>query len=179
MISRSLKWAWCVTVLLFIIIFAPVSHAETINLTQEKVVYNLPYPGITPDNPLYIFKNIRDRLVILLTRDDLKKAQSYLLLSDKRMAMAIVLSKKGKDALAVSTLSKGEKYFIRIPPLLASAKKQGGSATADFVNKLKVSNAKHSEVIESLLKALPQGETATMNDILKLNHEIRRALEKL
>ena len=179
MLRRSLITLIVFFGLIFSLVFTSSLFAQTINLTQEKVVYDLPYPGMTPDSPLYIFKNIRDRVTILLTRDDVKKAHLYLLLSDKRMAMALLLSKTGKNTLTVSTLSKGEKYFVQIPPLLAAAKKQGNSATPEFINKLKVSNAKHREVIESLLQELPQGETAIMNDILKLNQEIRLQLERL
>lgn len=147
--------------------------------TQEKVIYDLPYPGILPDHPLYFLKAIRDRLIDWGTRDHLKKAQLYLLYSDKRVAMAQSLVKKGKNALAFSTFSKGEKYFLKIPQLLLLAKKQGISPPPGFVEKLKLANSKHKEIAESFLKELPQGSTDLVISIIKQNEEIKYQLEKL
>lgn len=148
-------------------------------LSSERVVYNLPYPGVLPDHPLYPVKAIRDKALDVFTREKIKKAELYLLLSDKRVAMVIVLAKKGKGALAVSTLSKAEKYFLKIPELLIQSKKEGVGASSEFVQHLKLSNTKHAEVAEDLLKDLPQGETESINQIILLNQEINQKLTKL
>lgn len=172
--------------LLFILIFLVVppaiyllDYSQTITMQQEKVPYNLPYPGILPDHPLYFIKAIRDRFLYLRTRDNLKKAEVYLLLSDKRVAMAIALAKKGKDKLAITTFSKGEKYFSYIPKLVSDSKEQGVSPQSDFLNNLKLSNTKHREVAETLLKELPQGQNYAISLILKMNADIKAQLEKL
>ncbi len=155
-------------------------HAQTITaFPQDKVVYNLPYPGILPDNPLYIVKIIRDRIWEFVTRDNLKKAELFLLFSDKRVAMAESLADKGKEMLAVSTLSKAEKYFQQIPDLMKNSKKQGVAASADFVNKVKASNIKHQEVIATFLKELPQGQADALNVILNLNLKTKKDLQSL
>ncbi len=148
-------------------------------VAQEKVLYNLPYPGILPDHPLYIVKIIRDRLLEFGTRDNLKKAELYLLNSDKRFAMAIALSKKGKEKQAIEVASKGEKYFLKIPQLLIDAKKQGSGSSSEFVDTLKLSNAKHKEVLETFLKELPQGLTESIGIILRLNTEAKKIIEAL
>lgn len=152
------------------------SYSQSITLSQSKVIYDLPYPGILPDHPLYYFKILRDRILEFATRDYLKKADLYLLYSDKRVAMSLALAKKGKDKQALVTLSKAEKYFLKTPPLLKTSKKQGVNPTADLVNRLKLSNAKHKEIIENFLKELPQGQTEFINQILKLNEEVRKEL---
>lgn len=152
-------------------------RATTIN--QEKVAYNLPYPGILPDHPLYFIKLVRDKIIEFTTRDNLKKARLYLLASDKRAAMTMPLVKKGKGKLAITTISKGEKYFLQIPLLIETAKKQGDSPDPGLMNDLKVSNAKHQEIIESLLKELPQGQIDAVNEVLKINQEIKKELEKM
>ena len=154
-------------------------YSQTFTMQQEKISYTLPYPGILPDHPLYFIKAIRDQLLQMRTRDNIKKAEVYLLLSDKRVAMTLSLAKKGKDKLAITTFSKGEKYFSYIPKLLSDSKKQGVSAQSDFVNTLKLSNSKHREVAETLLKELPQGQNEAIGQILKMNAEIKTELEKL
>jgi len=155
------------------------TNVPTAQANQEKIIYNLPYPGLLPDHPLYIFKAMRDNIIEKLTRDNIKKAEYCLLISDKRAAMAIQLAKAGKGKLAVETFLKGEKHFFKIPVALKIAKKQGTSPTSEFVTHLKVSNAKHRELLESILKELPQGNTATIMQVLSVNNEIKKQLDTL
>lgn len=159
-------------------IFQPVV-AQTVKLGQEKVVYNLPYPGILPDNPLYFIKASRDKIVDVGTRDHIKKAELYLLYADKRAAMALSLTNKGKDKLAIATLSKGEKYFLKIPQILITSKKQGVGYSQDLLSKLKLSNTKHKEVAQEILKKIPQGQAVAINEIIKLNELIKSRLNSL
>lgn len=152
--------------------------SQSISLSQGKVVYDLPYPGILPDNPLYFIKMVRDRLVDVATRDNTKKAELYLLYSDKRFASAINLIAKGKSSLAISSLSKGEKYFSKIPALLTQAKKQGVSPNQNLLYRLKLSNDKHKEIIEDTTKQAPQGAEDQFRTILEMNKKIKEELNK-
>lgn len=159
--------------------FVMESSGVSINAPQKKVVYDLPYPGILPDHPLYFLKIIRDRINEFLTRDSLKKAQLYLNYSDKRVAMALALSAKGKHQAALTSFSKGEKYFEKIIYLLKEAKKQGNQAPSSFVEIIKLSNAKHNELIGEIMKAAPQGLQDDINQLLDLNLKIKKELEML
>lgn len=152
---------------------------KTIVYGQEKVFYNLPYPGILPDHPLYTIKAIRDKLMDILTRDYIKKANLYLLFSDKRINMAIMLSKKGKNKLAVTTFAKGEKYFLKIPDLLLTSKKQGVGPSSELIETVKISNAKHREIANELLKIAPANQIKTMEEVIKINQEVKDKLKKL
>jgi hypothetical protein len=171
-------------IFIFVLLFIPptiyfLDYSQTIDQSREKVPYNLPYPGILPDHPLYFIKVIRDQVLQFKTRENINKAELYLLLSDKRVSMAIALAKKGKDQLAITTFSKAEKYFSYIPELVDTSKKQGVGPQSDFLNTLKLSSDKHREVTEMLMKELPQGSSESMNQILKLNSDTRKKLEKL
>lgn len=73
--------------------------------------YNLPYPGILPDHPLYKLKVLRDKVTTFLIRDPIKKAEYHLLLADKRIYMSRLLVDKGKIALAKETALKGENEY--------------------------------------------------------------------
>ncbi len=174
------------TILIFIFIIGVFTSFYLLNLTQqgivysqEKVVYTLPYPGILPDHPLYFLKIIRDKALDFVTRDKIKKANLYLLFSDKRVNMAIFLSKKGKNKLAVTTFSKGEKYFLKIPDLLTASKEQGVGPSPELVETLRVSNAKHRELANELLRVAPTEEIRTVEEILKINQQIKNKLKKL
>lgn len=168
-----------VTLLVFYLFsYSPTTYSQNITLSDKKVVYELPYPGILPDHPLYPLKIVRDRILEFVNRDNLKKAQLYLLFSDKRVGMAQSLAKEGKDSLAITTLSKAEKYFEKIPPLLRVAKSQGAPALPEFVARVKLSNDKHREIIEDLYKSFPSGEQFQFAEILKLNTKIAQELKK-
>ncbi|MCS6956509.1 MAG: DUF5667 domain-containing protein [Patescibacteria group bacterium] len=155
------------------------SSGVSINTPQKKVVYELPYPGILPDHPLYFLKIIRDRINEFLVRDYLKKAQLYLNYSDKRVAMALALAKKGKHQASISAFSKAEKYFEKIIFLLKEAKKQGNQAPSSFLELVKLSNAKHNELIGEIMKLSPQGLQEDINQLFDLNLKIKKELETI
>jgi len=149
-------------------------------LSTGSVIYELPYPGTTPESPLYIFKQIRDQFIEFFTRDNIKKAEYLLLASDKRAHMALILARKGKTRTAVETLADAEERSLRIPAILLKSQEQGVEASEDFIYRLKLSNAKHKEVIQELAKLLPQGqEEQVLNAILDLNQRVTKELDQL
>ena len=97
--------------------------------------------------------------------------------SDKRAQMAILLAKKGKEKLAISTLSKGEKYAAQIPGLLKSSKAQGVNPPDDLVFRSKLSTTKHREIIDTFVKDFPQGEIQSLQGIMEMNDKTRKELE--
>lgn len=166
---------------IFSLIFFPPFYnlnSQTMKLSKEKVSYNLPYPGLLPDHPLYFLKTIRDRIWEFTTRDSIKKAELYLLFSDKHAAASLSLAQKGKDKQAVETVSKAETYPLKSILLIITAKKQGSSPTEEFIQKLRLSNQKHREIIKTLLKELPQGQNQQINEVLNANQTIKKRLEK-
>ncbi len=154
-------------------------YSQQFTLNQDKVEYNLPYPGILPDHPLFFLKKLRDKILEITTRDMMKKAELYFLLSDKRVAMAQALSNAGKEKQAIDSLLQAEEYFAKIHSLIEISKKQGVSASSDFTQRIKLSNEKHREVIEEFLKGLVQGQEETINTILKKNLEIKKKIQYL
>lgn len=119
---------------------------------KPAIGYELAYPGLLPDSPLYFLKVARDRIASLLTSDPLKKAELDLLTSDKRLNSAVYLFKKGasKYALAEQTISKGENYFEDAIKQVELAKIQGLSVSNILPN-LFLASQKHEEVIQSLI----------------------------
>ncbi len=114
--------------------------------------YTLPYPGLLPDNPLYILKALRDRIVEILISDPVKKANFELLQSDKRSNEGFFLFKKGesKYALGESTISKGENYFEKGIAEIEKAKKQGMDLS-DTPKRFYLSSLKQREIIKGLI----------------------------
>jgi hypothetical protein len=85
----------------------------------------------------------------------LKKAELALLFSDKRLVSAQILFENKKPNIAISTLTKGEKYLAVAAAEEVLARSEGYDTSA-FLNKLALASLKHREVIESLMPLVPE-----------------------
>ena len=119
--------------------------------------YQLPYPGLLPDNFLYKLKTLRDKLVEFLISDPLKKAEFDILQGDKRYNAGLYLYRADpkKEDMIVSTLSKADNYMSEAIASLSQAKKQG-EGIEEMANKFLLSNEKHLEVLKNLEKSSSQ-----------------------
>lgn len=139
--------------------------------------YQLPYPGLLPDNPLYFFKTFRDRIVDILISDPLKKAEFNLLQADKRLSAGQYLFNNGKEELAESTISKGENYFADAIEKTKMAKKQGMD-TNYISERLALSAKKHidilSQIEEKTAGKLKNKIQVNKNRVLEFQKEIEK-----
>lgn len=116
---------------------------------KKQLEYQLAYPGLLPDSPLYFLKTIRDRVVNFLITDPLKRIEFRLLQADKRLSAGRTIFRNGKGQLAESTLAKGENYFEEAIREVKAAKNQGLD-TKYMVEKMIASAKKHEEIISDL-----------------------------
>lgn len=144
------------TLLLFLLLslFFSLAALKTFAQTASSsapmhVEYDLPYPGLLPDNPLYYLKAIRDNILKFIISDPLKKSEFDLLQADKRLVSAQALFSKGKKELSITTLSKSGNYFDDAISNVQKAKKQG-EEVRQLINKLLISSQKHQEVIAQM-----------------------------
>lgn len=144
---------------------------------DDRIHYELPYPGILPGNPLYSVKSVRDFMMQWMMRDNIKKAQLRLQISDKNARGAQMLSKDKDYDHAEQMLMDGEQMFDRAIEDTLNAKEQGASPTSEFKNKLKISNLKHKEVIGDIIKSIPQNERAGFKKSLEQNRENAEKLQ--
>lgn len=139
----------------FIVPRASAKDASDSSVIATPVDYVLPYPGILADNPLYIVKNFRDKIMEFLIADPVKKVQFYILQSDKDVNASIFLAAKGKGALALDSLTWANKTTGKAIPLAESLKTQGRDLPAYVVEQLQTSLAKHEEVVRDLVGGVP------------------------
>lgn len=114
--------------------------------TEEKVEYYLPYPGVLPDHFLYPIKMIRDRILLFLTTEPLKRAERLLHYADKRIEAARILVEGGKQELGVTTAGKAEKYLEQAITQERQAREKGKETRA-FLEKLSKAIRKHEEIL--------------------------------
>jgi hypothetical protein len=149
-------------------------------IKDGTVIYELPYAGITPENPLYFIKQLRDQIKEFLTRDYIQKAEFLLLSSDKRAHIALILAQKGKTRQSVEVLADAEEKAMKIHGILKESEKQGTAPSERFIFTLKLSNSKHKEIIQELAKMLPQGQDEqVLSALIDINQRIAIELEQL
>lgn len=136
--------------------------------SRIEIDYTMPYSGrITPDNPLWPIKALRDRVLLLFAFSSDKKAETLLLFANKRIQMAQVLFEENKPDLAVSVITKAEKYLEEAVAEEKKARSEGID-NPEFMQSLALSTLKHREILESVLAIAP--EDAKSSIVSALNY---------
>lgn len=176
------------TLIVFLSLFlfftvSPIAFAKDVIETPsgfqiEKVQYDLPYPGILPDNPLYFLKAIRDNVFGFFISDPLKIADFDLLQADKRLGSAKALFDKGNIPLSITTLSKSGNYFEKAIAFSEKAKTQGRDANP-IIDRLLVSSKKHEQIIYDMQKSSKGDNANTYSYYLERTIDFQKRLEEL
>ena len=146
---------------------------ESTKSASAQIIYELPYPGLLSDSPIYFIKVLRDKVVLFLTRDPIKKAEYHLLLADKRIHMAAILVDKGKVELAKETALKGENEYTLLVFLFKDIVKKPNK---DLFERLEKSALKHQEVLRSIINKVDKKDEKTFVTVLEFSE---RNLEEL
>lgn len=142
--------------------------------------YDLPYPGMLPNNPLYVLKQVRDWILDKLIIDPVKKTEFYILQGDKRLAMGLMLAESGNGVLSEQTISKGEKYMNNATATLLTLKSQGKDVPAYITDRLSQALAKHSEVLtQEIAKTTDETIKSGLTGSLDLVTTLREDVSKL
>lgn len=126
------------------------------------ISYDLPYPGILPDSPLYPVKELRDTVVGWLILSNVNKSFYNLLMADKRLAAGQVLVNTGKTVLGTGSVIRAEEYFSKAVDSAQRAKENKLEVT-ELLIKLSVSAVKHQEVVGDLMVKVPEQEKAALS----------------
>ncbi len=160
------------------IYFFNYSQPVSLNI-DNKTNYELPFPGLLPDHPLYLLKASRDQVLVFVIRDYEKKARLQLELSDKRVRAGELLVDENKHELAVNTFSKGERYFEQTIETLSAAKIQGQTPTASLLDQMTRSNKKHNEILMRSSKELKGSLKERLSFVITLNNQNSGNLQSL
>ena len=128
------------------------SATDSAKQDVEEINYELPYPGMLPDSPLYFLKTIRDAVVRFLISDPLKEAEFDILTSDKRIYASLMLAEKEKYELSLETLIKSNNYLHEAVFSISKAQENGKDIKSLHGNLL-TSVKKHKEIVSRQLMA--------------------------
>lgn len=138
-----------------------------------QIDYNLPYPGLLPDHPLYFIKNIRDKILLYLTRNGVKKSQVYLLLSDKKISAGKALFEKDSQDLGIKTFEAAEKNLLAGVLTLGNYQKNA-VIPPGVVDKFELADLKHEEVITGEIASISDPlRKQELNNVLYITHQAK------
>ncbi|OGH32484.1 MAG: hypothetical protein A2953_02860 [Candidatus Levybacteria bacterium RIFCSPLOWO2_01_FULL_36_54] len=167
-----MKKLLAVLFILLLVSFSSLAFAQEISPTPQPspsptpVKYNLPYPGMLPDSPFYKLKVLRDKIMLVLIQDPMKKVEYHLLLADKRIQMAKILVNKGKTELAKETALKGENEYTLLVFLFKDVQKKPNKALFD---KLELAALKHQEVLRGITTKLKGKDKKNFETVIEFS----------
>lgn len=133
-----------------------VRSGEVLADSDYQIDYSLAYPGkILPDNFFWPLKALRDKVWLLITTDDLKKVELRILFADKRVGGAEILVNAGKNEVALSTLTKAEKYLEEASLTEESLRLTGKAYSGDLLLRLANASLKHYQILKELEDKVP------------------------
>lgn len=161
----------------FVLFYATVRADEKASdaTTSGHVKYDLAYPGMLPDNPLYKIKLIRDKITNFLISDPRRKVDFYLLQADKGILAAAILIDKSKVTLAENTALKAEHNMTLINIQIPALREKPDDS---FFKKLMTASKKHQEVLSSLIKRLPNEKQHIFISVLNFSKSNLATLER-
>ena len=119
-----------------------------------------------PDSPFYKLKVLRDKIMLGLIQDPMKKVEYHLLLADKRIQMAKILVNKGKTELAKETALKGENEYTLLVFLFKDVQKKPNKALFD---KLELAALKHQEVLRGITTKLKGEDKKNFETVIEFS----------
>lgn len=140
----------------------------------DPILYELPFPGILPNHPLFFLKSLRDFLIEKTITNDVKRAEFYILQADKRLQMSLELSGDENSLLREATRNDAFLYREKSFIILRNALNKNIRVPRYVLEKLLLSTKKHEEVLRatkadavSVTNLIPNIETLLNQDIDK------------
>ncbi len=145
----------------------------------ELSTYVLPYPGILPDHPLYFLKAFRDRIVELLISDPVRKAEFYVLQSDKWLNTALFTKEAKKTEYLERSLRYAVDFERRAVSALEGVKQSGKQIEPSLLEKLTWSNRKHMQILTGIIDGGEDYQGAQAESILRAYEELAPRIDAL
>lgn len=140
-----------------------------------KIEYDLAFPGILPDHPLYKLKVLRDKVISASIFNPAKKIEYLLLQTDKGILAAAILIDKNKIDLAESTALKAENNFTLISTQLYMLPKKPNK---DFFKRLETAGLKHQEVLKSIVNRVPKNKQKVFEIVIDFSKRNLKTIEE-
>lgn len=167
---------------LLIIITAAWFRVDSVNAqeispipTPTVIQYDLAFPGILPDHPLYKIKVFRDKLRLVVTTDPTKRIDLLLHFADKGILAGAILVDKNQWQLAKETALKAEHNMTILTPELYKLEEPIDQA---LLKKLQTASLKHQEVLSKLRERVPADDQTVFSQVIDFSKRNQSEIEK-
>lgn len=162
---------------MFIVFSSEITRAQepTPTPTPAIIQYDLAFPGILPDHPLYKLKILRDRMQLAMTSDPKARIHLLLRLADKRMLTTAMLVDKQSWKLAKETALKAEHNMTLLTPELYNLEEP---IDRNLLQKLQTASLKHQEVLTTLLPRVPTDDQIVFQQVIDFSKRNQEEIEK-
>lgn len=166
------------TITLLMFLYTQSAGAQDDQLTPQPtptpIRYDLAFPGILPDHPLYKLKVLRDKISLRFIDSSQQKVTFYLLQADKGILATAMLVDKGNYPLAAATLLKAEHNMTM---LVGELYRFDRPPATELLEKLKTASLKHLEVISVLALRVPKEEKKSFAAVADFSVRNRISIE--
>ncbi len=184
----------CVTATVVVItvclLVAPPTHAQETSsrpadlVDNERVIYSLPdVGGITPENPLFVLKQVRDNLLLAMPQDSIDKAKLLIQMNDKYTVYADKLAHLSKLKRSTQMFETAMSYQAHVTDILKDELPDATDAERDTLGQIRnvaiQSNIKQAEMIRTLFDVVPASEQPALVQLLDKNIQLRKKLQSL
>jgi hypothetical protein len=139
---------------------------DTKSSLPENIDYDLPYPGILLDHPLYFLKKLRDRIMLSLLTDPTKLIEFNILQSDKFLSMAVIYETKHDPVRLTEALDLS---FTNMASAYDAAKhyKSTSGILPDYISsRFENSLAKHLELMQDFTASVPDTQKRIITNLI-------------
>lgn len=131
--------------------------------TDYNIDHSFAYPGkILPDSFFWPLKALRDKIWLTITTDQLKKIELKVLFADKRLGGVAKLIEENKNEIALSTLTKAEKYLEEASLTEERLRLEGKAQSSEVIFLLANASLKHYETLMDLENKFPDDMKSTI-----------------
>ncbi len=168
------------TAIAIVAIFSVPSFASNHDITNnEKTVYEMPDTGrVLPNNPLFIFKQIREEIELLLATGE-EKARLLVQLSDRYTSYGAKMVKLNKPQVAFQSFEESISYQNEFVKLIAENQKQEDLKTDEEICFRSIqSNIKQAEILRASITDISDSDQPAIASLLEKNLDTRAKIEK-
>lgn len=130
--------------------------------------YRLPYGEleILPDHPLYRVTVLRDKVMLGLIADPVKKIEYYLILSDRGAHASRALLEKGNIRLAKETALKAENYDTLLVTDYKWVVWRHTSIPEELVTEIQGAIIRHRDIFQDMMDRVSQDDAAVFQTVI-------------
>ncbi|MBI2971502.1 MAG: hypothetical protein HYY37_03765 [Candidatus Aenigmarchaeota archaeon] len=125
-------------------------------------------PGMLPDHPLYVFKQVKERFDLFLAFDKDAKAKLHLTFAQKRLSEARELVARNKTRVAEASLAAYKEELSQF----------SGAASSSLAAEGRMVLEKSAIVISSLIEKAPEQATPALQAVLNASLEEKEKIQR-